>query len=171
MKFTAIAAVDENWGIGYEGNLLVSLPEDQKGVFRKFTSGNTVVYGRKTLMTFPGQRLLPNRTNIILTTDKDFVKEGAVILHSKEELIQYEKDHPQEKIFLIGGESVYNTMLDLCDWAIITYIHKKYTADAFFPNLDEDKDWVLGEEGPEILSEAGVSFNVRIYDRLNWRRN
>ena len=70
-----------------------------------------------------------------------------------------------EKIFLIGGETVYKSMLDLCDEAIITNIHKEFTADAFFPNLDEDPEWELDREEDEIMSEAGVSFNVRLYKR------
>ena len=166
MSMIAIAAVDENWGIGYEGDLLVSLPEDQKGVFRKYTAGNTVVFGRKTLQTFPGERLLPKRVNIILTRNPLFEKEGAVILHDKEDLRKYEQEHPEEKIFLIGGETVYKTMLDLCDEAIITYIHKQFTADAFFPNLDEDDEGKLVEEEPQVMSEEGIAFNVRHYRRV-----
>ncbi len=168
MSMTAIAAVDENWAIGNKGELLISIPEDQKGVFRKYTSGNTVVFGRKTLLTFPGERLLPKRVNIILTRNTSFEKEGAVILHDREELREYEKMHPDEKIFLIGGESVYKSMLDLCDEAIITYIHKTFEADAYFPDLDQLKDWELVEEEPEVLSEAGVSFNVRHYRRIDY---
>ena len=168
MSMTAIAAVDENWAIGNKGELLISIPEDQKGVFRKYTSGNTVVFGRKTLLTFPGERLLPKRVNIILTRNTSFEKEGAVILHDREELREYEKMHPDEKIFLIGGESVYKSMLDLCDEAIITYIHKTFEADAYFPDLDQLKDWELVEEEPEVLSEVGVSFNVRHYRRIDY---
>jgi Dihydrofolate reductase len=165
MSMIAIAAVDKNWGIGYKGDLLISIPEDQKGVFRKYTAGNTVVFGRKTLLTFPGERLLPKRVNIILTRNEDFGKEDAVILHSKEELKKYEQDHPDEKIFLIGGASVYESMLDLCDEAIITYINKEFTADAYFPNLDENPEWELDHEEDEVMSEVGVSFNVRFYRR------
>lgn len=165
MSMTAIAAVDKNWGIGYKGDLLISIPEDQKGVFRKYTAGNTVVFGRKTLLTFPGERLLPKRVNIILTRNDNFEKEGAVILHNREELKKYEADHPDEKLFLIGGASVYESMLDLCDEAIITYINKEFTADAYFPNLDEDPEWELDHEEDEIMSEVGVSFNVRFYKR------
>ena len=165
MSMTAIAAVDENWAIGNKGELLISLPEDQKGVFRKYTAGNTVVFGRKTLQTFPGERLLPKRVNIILTRNRDFEKEGAVILHDRDELEKYIIEHPEEKVFLIGGETVYRSMLDLCDEAIITYIHKSFEADAYFPNLDEKSEWELDREEDEIMSEAGVSFNVRFYKR------
>lgn len=161
----AIAAVDENWGIGYKGELLISLPEDQKGVFRKYTSGHTVVYGRKTLQTFPGERLLPKRTNIILTRNPDFVKEGAVILHSTEELVHYIRNHRKEEIYLIGGAEMYNSFIEICDRAIITSIKASFTADAFFPNLDEDPSWELVEEEPEIMSEKGVAFTVKHYAR------
>jgi len=165
MSMTAIAAVDENWGIGYKGDLLISIPEDQKGVFRKYTAGNTVVFGRKTLLTFRDQKLLPKRVNIILTRNPLFEKEGAIILHDEEELKAYVDEHPGEKVFLIGGETVYKSMLKLCDEAIITYIHKEFTADAYFPNLDEDPEWILDHEEEEIKSEVGVSFNVRFYRR------
>lgn len=165
MSMTAIAAVDENWAIGNKGELLISIPEDQKGVFRKYTAGNTVVFGRKTLLTFPGERLLPKRVNIILTRNENFEKDGAVILHNEDELKAYAAAHPDEKIFLIGGESIYNSMLDLCDEAIITYIHRKFEADAFFPNLDENPEWVLDHEEDQVMSEVGVAFNVRFYKR------
>ena len=162
----AIAAVDKNWAIGYKGELLISLPEDQRGVFRAYTSGNTVVFGRKTLMTFKDQKLLPKRKNIILSRNPDFEKEGAVILHSTDELALYAKEHRDEKIFIIGGEQIYNTLIDICDEAIITRIKAEFTADAYFPNLDESDEWELVEKEDEIMSEKGVAFNVCHYKRL-----
>ena len=161
----AIAAVDMNWGIGLAGELLVSLPEDQKGVFRKYTSGHTVVYGRKTLKTYKDERLLPNRTNVILTRDETFEKEGAVIVHSVEELNEYLATVDDE-VYVIGGETTYKLLLDRCDKAIITYIHNEYVADAFFPNLDDRLDWRLVSEEPAIESAAGVTFCVRHYERV-----
>ena len=145
---------------------LISLPEDQKGVFRKYTIESTVVFGRKTLLTFRDQKLLPKRKNIILTRNPEFEKEGAIILHSIDEVKEYETNHPDEKIFIIGGAEVYKTMLPLCDEAIITYIKEEFEADAYFPNLDENKDWELVDVEPEILSEKGVTFEVRHYARI-----
>ena len=81
MSICAIVAVDENWGIGYKGDLLVSLPEDQKNNFKVKTMGHPVIFGRKTLDTFPGGRLLPGRENIILTRNQDLHVEGATIMH------------------------------------------------------------------------------------------
>lgn len=162
----AIAAVDRNWAIGNKGQLLVSLPEDQKGVFRKYTSGHTVVFGRKTLETFPGQRLLPNRANVIMSRNYDFQKEGALILHSTSELEDYLAMTADDEVYLIGGASLYNSLIDLCDKAIITAIRSEYEADVHFPNLDEDKNWKLVREEPPIMSEKGVEFTVRHYERI-----
>ena len=161
----AIAAVDKNWAIGNKGDLLISLPEDQKGVFRFYTAGNTVVFGRKTLMTFKDQKLLPKRINIILSRNQNFEKEGAVILHSTEELDEYKKSHSDEKIFVIGGEEIYKTLLPICEEAIITKINHEFEADAYFPNLDNDKEWELVKKEDTVMSEKGVSFNVCHYKR------
>lgn len=160
----AIAAVDRNWAIGNKGQLLISLPEDQKGVFKKYTAGHTVVFGRKTLETFPGQRLLPNRVNVILSRNFDFQKEGAVILHSVDELEDF-LSLSADEVYLIGGASMYNSLIGLCDKAIITSIRAEYEADCYFPNLDEDPAWELTEEEPPVMSEKGVEFTVRHYSR------
>ena len=160
----AIAAVDRNWAIGNKGRLLISLPEDQKGVFKKYTAGHTVVFGRKTLETFPGQRLLPNRVNVILSRNFDFEKEGAVILHSVDELEDF-LSLSADEVYLIGGASMYNSLIGLCDKAIITSIRAEYEADCYFPNLDEDPSWELTEEEPPVMSEKGVEFTVRHYKR------
>ncbi len=161
----AIAAVDRNWAIGNKGQLLISLPEDQKGVFKKYTAGHTVVFGRKTLETFPGQRLLPNRVNVIMSRSFDYQKEGAVILHSVDELEDFLALSADE-VFLIGGATMYNSLIGLCDKAIITSIRAEYEADCYFPNLDEDPAWELTEEEPPVMSEKGVEFTVRHYKRI-----
>ena len=80
-----IAAVDQNWGIGLKNQLLVRIPEDMK-YFRQMTTGKVVVMGRKTLESFPGGQPLSNRTNIVLTTDQNYQKKNAVVVHSLEEL-------------------------------------------------------------------------------------
>lgn len=160
----AISAVDKNWAIGNKGQLLISLPEDQKGVFRKYTSGHTVVYGRKTLETFPGQRLLPNRVNVIMSRSFDYEKEGAMVLHSVSELQDF-LALSADDVYLIGGASLYNSLIDLCDKAIITSIRAEFEADCYFPNLDLNPDWELVEEEAPIMSEKGVEFTVRHYEK------
>ena len=81
-----VVAVDREWGIGYQGNLLVAVKEDLSR-FRKMTLGKTVVYGSATLRTFHNGGVLKDRKNLILSKNSNFKVEGAIILHSIEELI------------------------------------------------------------------------------------
>ena len=143
-----IVAVDENWGIGKNGELLVRIPNDQK-FFREETTGKVVVLGIKTMETFPGGRPLKNRQNIILSTKADYKVEGAVVVHSIEELLEELKQYPTEDVYIIGGDSVYKQMLPYCDVAHVTKIDMSYDADAFHPNLDKDPEWEITAESDE----------------------
>lgn len=135
-----IVAVDENWGIGYRGDLLARVSTDLKN-FRRVTSGKIVVYGSNTLATFPGGRVLPNRTNIVLNWDPDYAPEGAVVVHSLEELFGELKKYDTDEVFVIGGASVYNQLLPYCDRAYVTKFLKRFESDVRIPNLDEEEDW------------------------------
>ncbi len=143
-----IAAVDENWAIGNQNKLLASIPEDMK-FFRETTTGKVVVMGRKTLESFPGKKPLKNRTNIVLTANPSYQVEGATVVHSLDELHEELKKYDSDDIFVIGGESIYRLLLDECDKAYITKIAYSYTADAYFPNLDERKEWKVVKESEE----------------------
>ena len=98
----AIAAVDENFGIGYKGELLVRIPEDMKK-FRKLTTGNVVVYGRNTLAGFPNGKPLKDRMNIILSGDPDFHTEDAIVVRTKDALLKEIEKYDKDSVFLIGG--------------------------------------------------------------------
>ena len=163
----AIVAVDNNWAIGYKGDLLISLPEDQKDTFRSLTLGNTIIYGRKTLETFPGHKLLPGRKNIILSRNPSFSKEGALVLHSKEEVMTYNREHEVEDVFLIGGAEVYHTMLQLCSEAIVSRIHHSFMADSFIANLHDEPGWKEMSRSDVIHSIKGYDFTVHHYRNLN----
>lgn len=142
-----IVAVDNNWAIGCKGNLLVRIPNDHKA-FRQRTTGQVVVLGRKTLETFPQGMPLPNRTNIILSANPDYQVKDAIVVHSREELLEELKKY-KEEIYIIGGDSVYRMMLPYCDTAYVTKIEHDYDADAYFPNLDKADDWEISEESEE----------------------
>ena len=152
-----IAAVDENWAIGYQNKLLTSIPEDMK-FFRETTTGKVVVMGRKTLESFPGKKPLKNRTNIILTKNPSYQVEGAVMVHDLDELHKELEKYNSEDIFVIGGESIYRLLLDECDTAYITKIAYQYTADAYFPNLDEKKEWKIVK-----TSEENTCFDLEYF--------
>lgn len=144
-----IAAVDNNWAIGHNGQLLVSIPNDHKH-FREETTGKVVVLGRKTLATFPQGQPLGNRTNIILSGDKNFKLKGALVVHSLETLLEELKKYDSEDVYIIGGESVYRQLLPYCDTAHITRIDHEYQADTYFPNLDKDEEWEITADSDEM---------------------
>lgn len=156
---TAIAAVSKNWGIGKSGDLLFNIPEDKK-FFRRNTLNNTVIMGRKTLQSLPDGKPFKNRRNIILSRDKDFVCDDAEVCGSALEALELVRK--DEKVFIAGGGEVYREMLPYCDRVIITKVDASPEADAFFPNLDEDPDWVLINELDEIEFE-GLKFRYCIY--------
>lgn len=143
-----IAAVDKNWGIGKDQELLVRIPMDQK-FFRETTTGKVVVMGRKTLESFPNGLPLKNRTNIVLTRNPNYKVKDASVVHSIEELFEELKQYDSEDIYVIGGEKIYEQLLDLCDVAHITKINYAYDADAHFPNLDEREEWVITGDSEE----------------------
>ena len=137
-----IVAVDKNWAIGNGNKLLVSIPQDMK-FFRETTTGKVVVLGRKTLETFPGKQPLKNRTNIVLTRDKNYQVKDAIVVHDMESLMEELKKYDEEEIYVIGGETIYRQLLPYCKVAHVTKINHAYEADTYFPNLDEKEEWVV----------------------------
>lgn len=163
----AIAAVDQNWAIGNKGELLAHIPADMKN-FRSLTKDGIVICGRKTLATFPNGAPLSHRINIILSRDPAFRCEGADIVHDIEELLDLLAGKygafPKEKIYVIGGASIYRQLLPLCGEAVITKIEKRYEADAFFPDLDRSEEWEKAETGQKQYCE-GIGFHFDRYVR------
>ena len=150
----AIVAVTANWGIGKDNNLLISIPEDMK-FFRRTTANAIVIMGRKTLESFPGSKPLKNRINIVITRDESYAPEGVVIVHTPDEAVsralelqktELTEDGNERNIFVIGGASIYEQMVDLCDTVYVTKVSKVYDADAFFPDLDKREGWSIASE-------------------------
>lgn len=144
----AIAAVDANWAIGNKNRLLTSIPADMK-FFREKTMGHVVVMGRKTLESFPNGLPLKNRVNIVLTANRSYKVKDAVIVHTKEELLEELKKYDSNELYVIGGGSIYEMLIPYCDTAYITKIDHVYAADTYFPNLDQMDDWEMTEVSEE----------------------
>lgn len=159
----AIVGVDKNWAIGNKGKLLVSIPNDMK-MFRNETTGKVVIYGRKTLATFPNGMPLKNRVNIVLTTDPSFTAGDAIIVHSVEEALEAVKSYPTEDVYVIGGDSVYRQFLPYIDTAIVTKSDFAFEADTYFPNLEKDPEWKKTAE-----SEEQTYFSLE-YTFQKWER-
>lgn len=159
-----IAAVDENWAIGNKDDLLVRIPADHKA-FRQETTGKVVVLGRKTIETFPQGLPLKNRTNIILSTNKNYQVKDALVVHGLEELFACLKDYDTKDVYVIGGESVYRQLLPYCDTAHITKIDHAYEADAYFPNLDELPEWKITADSEE-QTYFDITYHFLKYERM-----
>lgn len=154
-----IVAVDRNWGIGKDGGMLTAIPEDLE-FFKNKTMGHVVVMGRKTFESFPEKKALPGRTNIVLTANPDWTGEGAVVVHSREELEQKLRAYDSDSIYIIGGGQVYRNYLERCDLVYVTHIDADYEADTWFPNLAEHEHFV--REDPILLQGVrnGISFET-----------
>lgn len=143
-----IVAVDKNWAIGKDNQLLVSIPADMK-LFRQETMNKVVVMGRKTLESFPNGLPLKKRTNIVLTGNKDYKVKDAIVVNTVEDLLKEIEKYPKDQVYCIGGDSVYKLLLPYCDTAHVTKIDFGYEADRYFPNLDEMDDWEITDESEE----------------------
>lgn len=151
-----IVAVDKNWAIGKDNKLMWSIPGDMK-FFRETTKGNIIIMGRKTLESFPQGQPLKGRVNIVITRNPDYKVKGAVVVHSVEEAIEEAAKHAGET-YVIGGESIYRSMLEYCDVALVTKIDHAFVADTYFPNLDAEKGWEMIK-----TSEEQTCFNLEYY--------
>ena len=156
----AIVAVDANWAIGAQGDLLFSLPTDMRR-FRSLTMGGTVILGRKTLDSFPGGKPLPRRRNIVVTRNTHLAVEGAELVASPAEALELAKD--DEEIWVIGGGSVYTALLSRCERVFLTKVDSAAPeVDTFFPNLDKLPNWKV-ESISEPVVENGLTYRFIEY--------
>ncbi|WP_099204100.1 dihydrofolate reductase [Scatolibacter rhodanostii] len=161
-----ILSVSENWGIGKDNKLLFHLPSDM-AFFKAKTMGNVVVMGHSTLKSLPGSKPLPNRMNIVLSRHLDSAPEGTLLYHSMEELLpDLATGYDSDSVYIIGGESIYKQFLPYCHQAFITKVQKDVPADRFFPNLDNDPNWVLADS-TEPITEKEITFTICTYENKN----
>ena len=164
LNMNLIVAVDENWAIGNKNELLISIPADHK-FFRQETTGKVVILGRKTLETFPQGLPLKNRTNIIMSTNKDYQVKDAVVVHNLDELLSQIEKYDTEDVYVVGGESVYRLLLPYCDTAHVTKIDHAYEADAYFPNLDAMPEWKITADSEE-QTYFDIAYHFLKYERI-----
>ena len=141
---TIIAAAAENNALGKDNDLVWHLPDDFKR-FKQLTTGHFIIMGRKTFESFP--KPLPNRTHIIITRQKNYAEkiscESCIVVDSIENAIA--KTNPNEENFIIGGGEIYKQALAFADKIELTRVHGTFEADAFFPEIEDNK-WALTNE-------------------------
>ncbi len=164
----AIVAVDKNWAIGFAGQLLLPISEDLKR-FKKLTMGRTLIYGRKTLATFPGGKPLPKRRNMMLTTHPElYHMDDLEVYATIDSLLEQIDPEEMERVSVIGGDSVFRQFLPKCDRVLVTKIDYAFPeADTYFPDLNTDPAWQLTEVEPWLLDEASRHrFRYLLYEKV-----
>lgn len=154
-----IAAVARDGGIGWQGGLLFSIPEDLHR-FKSLTTGKTVVMGRGTLESLPGGRPLRGRRNLVLTHNEAFHRDGVETFHSLVELLAAVPT--EAEAWVIGGASVYRQLLPYCEVLYLTEVDAAPPADRFFPPLDAG--WKLVEATAWREAE-GLPYRFCRYER------
>ena len=159
---SAIVAVNNDWGIGYNGDLLEHIPEDLK-YFKTITTNNTVMMGRKTWESLP-KKPLPNRTNIVITSNPNMYNDAEFMdLFDAKLYLIYNKN---DDIFIIGGGQIYEELLPLCDRVYVTKIFKDHDqVDTYFPNLDESDEWAPAMQSA-LHTYKDLTYQFWQYDRI-----
>jgi len=135
-----IVATAENNVIGKNNDLIWHLPRDLKH-FKETTTEHYIIQGRKTYESYG--KPLPNRTNVIITRDKNYKAEGCIVVHSLEDAVK--KAQVDSEPFIIGGGKIYEQALPMADRIYLTRIHENFEGDTFFPELDMN-DWDIIDE-------------------------
>jgi dihydrofolate reductase len=158
-----IAAVSENGVIGVDNKLPWYIPEDLKR-FKKLTSGNVVIMGRKTYQSIG--KPLPNRLNIVISRNKDLVIPGCLVVHTMNQAIR--KAGTDKDIFIIGGGEIYNIGMVYANKIFLTKIHQEVEGDTTFPEIvewDEYKDMAWGWHELEREEKEGYTNIIYKYFR------
>lgn len=157
-NISLIVAIAENNAIGKDNDLLWHLPSDLKR-FKQLTTGHTIIMGRRTFESLP-KGALPNRRNIVLSTNPDTVFPGAEKVGSLEEALELSKDDQQ--VFIIGGYAVFKDGFPHAHRLYLTKVHESFPdAHVFFPTLDMN-DWSVIEQ-EEHLADDRHAYSFTFY--------
>ena len=155
-----IVAVAKDYAIGKDNKLLFSLPSDMK-YFKEKTLNKVVVMGEKTYLSLP-KRPLINRINIVLSDNKNFAPEGAIVVNNLDELFSQLKKYNDDDIFVCGGASVYNLLMEYCHLAYVTIVDKIVPADTYI--IDTIKKGFVLRETSQTFEENGLKFTFNIFE-------
>ena len=154
-----IVAHDENRVIGFNNAMPWHLPGDL-AYFKKTTMGKPMIMGRKTFESIG--KALPGRTNIIITRDPNYQKEGIVVVHSLDEALEVAKKENKE-IMIIGGEQIFRLALPIADILYVTKIQHVYQGDTYFPEYGTE--WKKISESEEFETNDSIKFSYVVYKK------
>lgn len=141
-KLSLIVAMDEKRGIGKKGEIPWKIPGEQKR-FKEITTPHPIIMGRKTFESIG--RVLPERANLVITSDPKFSAEGIVVVHSLDEALEKAKELDQEEIFVIGGGQIFAQTIDKADKLYLSIVEGDFNCDTFFPDYSQFKKIIKKE--------------------------
>lgn len=162
MLISIIVAASENNVIGRNNDLPWKLPDDMK-FFVKTTKGHHILMGRKNLESFG--KLLPNRTNILLTRDRNYTFDGAKIFYDLKEAIDFAANNGEDELMIIGGGEIYKQCLPFTDRIYLTRIHTEIEGDTFFPVLKENEWKLKSEEFHDKDEKHNYAFSFQLFEK------
>lgn len=165
---SAIVAVDNNWGIGFNNDLLERIPEDLQR-FKSLTTDNIIIMGRNTWDSLP-IKPLPNRITIVITSNPEepINTENAQVLFYNMEQVKDWLTTTSYDVFICGGESIYNQLLPYCDVAYVTWMYVEHeNVDKYFPNIHNKKDEWLGGPIGKIKQYKDITYDFWTFYRIN----
>jgi dihydrofolate reductase len=173
MIISLIAAVSENNIIGGGNTLLWNLPEDMKH-FRDKTRGHTVIMGRKTFESIG--KPLPDRKNIVITRDKNYLSHGVDIVESLDEALrvasleqgrEFEENQDEVEIFIIGGGEIYRQAIGRANKLYITEVHQDFKGDTLFPVIDKSIWEETSREDRKVDENNSIPYSFVEYKKID----
>jgi len=163
MNINCIVACSKNRAIGRENTIPWHLPADLK-YFKKITSGNMIIMGRKTFESIG--RPLPNRTNVIISRKTDLIIENCYVFNSLEKALDFANIKGEENVFIIGGGEIYKDSISKCNKLYFTEVDVKIDdATVYFPEIS-DKDWLLESEEKHLADDLNkYNYSFKIFSR------
>jgi dihydrofolate reductase len=158
---SAIAVIGQNRELGRKNQLIFQVPGDLPR-FRQITTGHPIIMGRKTFESIG--RVLPGRTNIVITRQSEWEHEGVLVVDSLEEAIKEAgRSLGSEEIFVIGGGEIFALAINLVERLYLTVVEESESlADSFFPDYS-DFSQVVGEE---LHKEGGLVYRYLTLERV-----
>lgn len=162
----SILNCDKEYGIGKKNGLLFELKEDMR-YFRKTTLNHVVAMGENTLLSFPNQKPLKNRTNIVLSSDFTHNYEDVINVHDFQQFLNVVDNYSKrEDVYIIGGASMYRQMLPFVDYVYLTKVDAVGHAEVFFVNIDEDENFEVVSES-EPVQDGDYTIKFVVYKNKN----
>lgn len=161
MIVSIIVAVDNNYAIGNQNQLLCHLPADL-AYFKKTTTGHHIIMGRKTYESIG--KALPNRTNIIISRNESYEASGCIVVKSLQEAIDLAKKNNESELFITGGGTIYKEAMSLADRLYITKIDHQFNADTYFP-IPGDEWQISKTESRKADEKNKFDFTFQLFEK------